>query len=85
TEQAGMDGSFGQHAKWLQADLLINTDSNEEGENFMCCAGGIDFTSNLALTLESIPAGFQSYKVTIKGLKGVHSGCDIHLGMGNAN
>ncbi|MEG8453434.1 M20/M25/M40 family metallo-hydrolase [Klebsiella pneumoniae] len=46
---------------------------------------GIDFTSNLALTREAIPAGFQSFKVTLKGLKGGHSGGDIHLGLGNAN
>nr|VXZ88270.1 Cytosol non-specific dipeptidase [Klebsiella pneumoniae] len=85
TEEAGMDGAFGLQANWLQADILINTDSEEEGEIYMGCAGGIDFTSNLALTREAIPAGFQSFKVTLKGLKGGHSGGDIHLGLGNAN
>ncbi|MFH4338764.1 aminoacyl-histidine dipeptidase, partial [Acinetobacter baumannii] len=74
TEEAGMDGAFGLQANWLQADILINTDSEEEGEIYMGCAGGIDFTSNLALTREAIPAGFQSFKVTLKGLKGGHSG-----------
>ncbi|MEG9130530.1 aminoacyl-histidine dipeptidase, partial [Acinetobacter baumannii] len=80
-----MDGAFGLQANWLQADILINTDSEEEGEIYMGCAGGIDFTSNLALTREAIPAGFQSFKVTLKGLKGGHSSGDIHLGLGNAN
>ncbi|HBR3278442.1 TPA: M20/M25/M40 family metallo-hydrolase, partial [Klebsiella pneumoniae] len=64
TEEAGMDGAFGLQANWLQADILINTDSEEEGEIYMGCAGGIDFTSNLTLTREAIPAGFQSFKVT---------------------
>ena len=85
TEETGMDGAFGLQAGWLQADILINTDSEEEGEIYMGCAGGIDFTSNLTLTREAIPAGFQSFKLTLKGLKGGHSGGDIHLGLGNAN
>ena len=85
TEETGMDGAFGLQAGWLQADILINTDSEEEGEIYMGCAGGIDFTSNLTLTREAIPAGFQSVKLTLKGLKGGHSGGDIHLGLGNAN
>ena len=85
TEEAGMDGAFGLQANWLQADILINTDSEEEGEIYMGCAGGIDFTSTLPLTREAIPAGFQTFKLTLKGLKGGHSGGDIHLGLGNAN
>ncbi|YCI80878.1 cytosol nonspecific dipeptidase [Enterobacteriaceae bacterium] len=85
TEEAGMDGAFGLQANWLQADILINTDSEEEGEIYMGCAGGIDFISTLALTREVVPAGFQTFKLTLKGLKGGHSGGDIHLGLGNAN
>ncbi|MDU5714174.1 MAG: beta-Ala-His dipeptidase [Citrobacter freundii] len=85
TEEAGMDGAFGLQANWLQADILINTDSEEEGEIYMGCAGGIDFTSNLPLSREAIPAGFQSFKLTLKGLKGGHSGGEIHVGLGNAN
>jgi len=85
TEEAGMDGAFGLQANWLQADILINTDSEEEGEIYMGCAGGIDFISTLALSREAVPAGFQTFKLTLKGLKGGHSGGDIHLGLGNAN
>ncbi|GFQ14129.1 cytosol nonspecific dipeptidase [Enterobacter hormaechei] len=85
TEEAGMDGAFGLQANWLQADILINTDSEEEGEIYMGCAGGIDFTSTLPLSREAIPAGFETFKLTLKGLKGGHSGGDIHLGLGNAN
>ena len=78
TEEAGMDGAFGLQSNWLQADILINTDSEEEGEIYMGCAGGIDFTSNLHLDREAVPAGFETFKLTLKGLKGGHSG-------GNAN
>ncbi len=85
TEEAGMDGAFGLQANWLQADILINTDSEEEGEIYMGCAGGIDFISTLPLSREAVPAGFQTFKLTLKGLKGGHSGGDIHLGLGNAN
>ncbi|MCE1915106.1 M20/M25/M40 family metallo-hydrolase, partial [Enterobacter hormaechei] len=49
TEEAGMDGAFGLKAGWLQADILINTDSEEEGEIYMGCAGGIDFVTTLPL------------------------------------
>ncbi len=62
TEEAGMDGAFGLQANWLQADILINTDSEEEGEIYMGCAGGIDFTSNLALTREAFPPGSRALK-----------------------
>ena len=65
TEEAGMDGAFGLQSNWLQADILINTDSEEEGEIYMGCAGGIE--------------------LTLKGLKGGHSGGEIHVGLGNAN
>ncbi|EKS6385537.1 cytosol nonspecific dipeptidase [Enterobacter hormaechei] len=85
TEEAGMDGAFGLQANWLQADILINTDSEEEGEIYMGCAGGIDFISTLPLSREAIPGGFETFKLTLKGLKGGHSGGDIHLGLGNAN
>ncbi len=85
TEEAGMEGAFGLQPNWLKADILINTDSEEEGEIYMGCAGGIDFRSTLKLAREAIPAGYQTLKLTVKGLKGGHSGGDIHLGLGNAN
>ncbi|WP_192458954.1 beta-Ala-His dipeptidase [Musicola keenii] len=85
TEEAGMDGAFGLQPGWLQGEMLINTDSEEEGEVYVGCAGGIDFKTRLPLTREALPAGYQTLKLTIKGLKGGHSGCDIHLGLGNVN
>lgn len=85
TEEAGMDGAFGLQAGWLKADIMINTDSEEEGEIYMGCAGGINFITTLPVTREAVPAAFETFKLTIKGLKGGHSGCDIHVGLGNAN
>ena len=51
----------------------------------MGCAGGIDVTTTLALSREAVPAGYSTFTLTLKGLKGGHSGGDIHLGLGNAN
>ncbi|MEY0982391.1 beta-Ala-His dipeptidase [Providencia alcalifaciens] len=85
TEEAGMEGAFGLKAGWLQADILINTDSEEEGEIYMGCAGGVDFTTTFDLLREPLPQGYQTFTLTLKGLKGGHSGGDVHLGLGNAN
>lgn len=84
TEEAGMEGAFGLQPNWLQAEILINTDSEEEGEVYMGCAGGIDFLSELTIQREAIPADYQILEVSLKGLRGGHSGADIHLGLGNA-
>ncbi|CAM3813297.1 cytosol nonspecific dipeptidase [Rouxiella silvae] len=85
TEEAGMDGAFGLQPNWLQAEILINTDSETEGEIYMGCAGGVDFITTLPLQREAVPVGFTTLKLTLKGLKGGHSGAEIHLGLGNAN
>lgn len=85
TEETGMAGAFGLQPNWLQSEILINTDSETEGEIYMGCAGGIDFTSTLTLTREAVPAGYTTLKLTLKGLKGGHSGAEIHLGLGNAS
>lgn len=85
TEEAGMDGAFGLQPNWLQGEILINTDSETEGEIYMGCAGGVDFITTQPLQRETLQAGFTTLTLTLKGLKGGHSGADIHLGLGNAN
>lgn len=85
TEEAGMDGAFGLKPGWLKGDILINTDSETEGEIYMGCAGGIDVITTLPLNREAVPVGYVYQKITLKGIKGGHSGCDIHKGQGNAN
>ncbi len=85
SEETGMVGAFGLESDWLQSRYLINTDSEDEGEIFTGCAGGVDFRSTFPVTYSVIPESQDLYvKLTLKGLKGGHSGCDIHLGRGNA-
>lgn len=85
SEETGMFGAFGLQPNWLTSQYLINTDSEDEGEIFTGCAGGVDFTSTFPITYGVMPEIHDCYlKVSLKGLKGGHSGCDIHLGRGNA-
>ncbi|MCG3760293.1 aminoacyl-histidine dipeptidase [Vibrio cincinnatiensis] len=84
-EEAGMTGAFGLQAGWLEGDILLNTDSEQEGEVYMGCAGGVDAALSFDIQREDQPAGFVTRQLTLKGLKGGHSGCDIHTGRGNAN
>ncbi|CCN35393.1 aminoacyl-histidine dipeptidase (peptidase D) [Vibrio nigripulchritudo SFn27] len=84
-EEAGMTGAFGLEKGWLEGDILLNTDSEQEGEVYMGCAGGIDGSITFDITREALPEGYVTRLLTLKGLKGGHSGCDIHTGRGNAN
>lgn len=85
SEETGMVGAFGLQPNWLQSRFLINTDSEDEGEIFTGCAGGVDFSSTFPITYAIIPEFHDTYlRLSLKGLKGGHSGCDIHLGRGNA-
>ncbi len=84
-EEAGMSGAFGLEAGWLEGDILINTDSEQEGEVYMGCAGGVDATATFPLETQPVPQGFESFNLSISGLKGGHSGVDIHTGRANAN
>ncbi|NMP16014.1 aminoacyl-histidine dipeptidase [Thalassotalea sp. Y01] len=84
-EEAGMSGAFGLKPGWLDGEILINTDSEQEGEVYMGCAGGVDATATYMLETEAVPQDWESFNISISGLKGGHSGVDIHLGRGNAN
>ncbi len=84
-EEAGMTGAFGLEAGWLDGDILINTDSEQEGEVYMGCAGGIDASATFDLAFDNVPANSQAFNLSISGLKGGHSGVDIHTGRANAN
>ncbi|KAE9530254.1 aminoacyl-histidine dipeptidase [Testudinibacter aquarius] len=83
TEESGMIGANGLQPNWLQSEILINTDTEENGQIYIGCAGGIDGDLRLDLEVEvnSLP---QVAKLVLKGLKGGHSGADIHTGRGNA-
>lgn len=85
SEETGMFGAFGLQPNWLASRFLINTDSEDEGEIFTGCAGGVDFKSTFAINYAVIPDVHDTFlRLSLKGLKGGHSGCDIHLGRGNA-
>ena len=84
-EETGMTGAFGLKPGLLKGDILINLDSEEEGELCVGCAGGLDATFIFNYKEENIPAGYEAYKLSITGLKGGHSGVDIALGRANAN
>ena len=84
-EEAGMTGAFGLEAGWLDGEILINTDSEQEGEVYMGCAGGIDGNANFPLSFEAVESDCQAFNLSISGLKGGHSGVDIHTGRANAN
>jgi len=84
-EETGMTGAFGLQGGWLQGDILLNMDSEDEGELYVGCAGGVNATVEFEYDEMIVPKGFSSYKLVVKGLKGGHSGLDINLGRGNAN
>lgn len=84
-EETGLTGAFALEEGFLGGDILLNLDSEDEGELFIGCAGGIDSVAVFKYKDIKVPAGFFFFKVEVKGLKGGHSGGDIHLGRGNAN
>ncbi len=84
-EETGLTGAFAIDPQLLKGDLLINLDSEDDGQFFIGCAGGIDTTVTFDYTTEPIPAGMYHFTLTVNGLKGGHSGGDIHLNRGNAN
>jgi dipeptidase D len=84
-EETGMTGAENLKAGVLNADILINLDSEDEGELYIGCAGGIDTNAKFHFQEESCPADSTAFRIDVKGLKGGHSGMDIPLGRGNSN
>lgn len=84
-EETGMAGAFGLKPGVLKGDILINMDSEDEGELYVGCAGGIDGTFTFDAKLKEVPSHHVAYRLSITGLKGGHSGMDIILERGNAN
>lgn len=84
-EETGMTGVFGLKKGLLKGDILMNLDSEDEGELYVGCAGGVDVNITMKYKQENSPESFAAYKVVAKGLKGGHSGVDIALGRANSN
>jgi dipeptidase D len=84
-EETGMTGVFGLETGLLKGDILLNMDSEDEGELYVGCAGGINVSAKKDYAEETSPKGMTAYKVYAKGLKGGHSGVDIAMGRANSN
>ena len=84
-EETGMTGAKGLDGSILTGKILLNLDSEEDDELTIGCAGGIDTNTRMAYTQELTPPESLAYELKVRGLKGGHSGLDIHLGRGNAN
>ncbi|SHJ51122.1 dipeptidase D [Tangfeifania diversioriginum] len=84
TEETGMDGANGLKAGVLNGEILINTDSEDEGELYVGCAGGVDANILFNYTEEETPYGVVGLKLNVTGMKGGHSGIDIPRQRGNA-
>ncbi|MDX9769583.1 MAG: aminoacyl-histidine dipeptidase [Tenuifilaceae bacterium] len=83
-EETGMTGAFNLKPGLLKGDILMNLDSEDEGELYVGCAGGMDANIKLAYKDEAAPAGYTFVKLSVTGLKGGHSGMDISSGRGNS-
>jgi dipeptidase D len=85
-EETGMTGAMGLEGGMLQGEILLNLDTEEDDEIDIGCAGGIDVSAARNYQTESVENGqYVGLKINVKGLKGGHSGVEIHLGLGNAN
>ncbi len=83
-EETGLTGAFEMKPGFFTSKILLNLDSEDEGEFFIGCAGGVDTVITFAYEREKVPSDFIAYKLTVKGLKGGHSGDDIDKGLGNS-
>ena len=83
-EETGLTGAFGMKPGFMTGNYLINLDSEEEGQIFISCAGGINTAATFSFEREEAPAGYFFMEATLKGLNGGHSGDDINKKRANA-
>ena len=84
-EETGLTGAFELGEGMLKGKYLINLDSEDEGEIFIGCAGGIDTVATFHYTMEEAPKNYAWYRVDVSDLLGGHSGDDIDKGRANSN
>jgi dipeptidase D len=84
-EETGLTGAFGLKPGFLKSEILLNLDSEDEGQLFIGCAGGQDTLAWLPYNKQPVPEGHEALKIKVSGLKGGHSGDDINKGRANAN
>jgi dipeptidase D len=83
-EETGLTGAFALKPDFLKGKMLLNLDSEDEGQFFIGCAGGKDTVGEMKYRISPVPPDVISYKITVKGLQGGHSGDDINKERGNA-
>ncbi|MDZ7331237.1 MAG: aminoacyl-histidine dipeptidase [candidate division KSB1 bacterium] len=83
-EETGLTGANALQPGFIEGKILINLDSEDEGVFTVGCAGGMNTTSTVPINFESIPTGYQAYKLTGSGMKGGHSGVNIKEERANA-
>ena len=83
-EESGMDGARGLAPGTLHGKTLINLDTEEWGHFYLGCAGGVDVEVRHDCAQEGVPPDYALVRFEVSGLRGGHSGIDIHLGRGNA-
>lgn len=84
SEETGMDGAFGLDPSLIDSRMLVNLDSEEEGIIYIGCAGGIEVFADKKVSYENVPEDWETVQIEVGGLKGGHSGGEIHLQRLNA-
>ena len=84
-EEAGMSGAMALSPEHISGKIVLNLDNEEEGKLLVSCAGGIRTKSIIKIQLEDKKEATKEFSIEVKGLKGGHSGMEIHLGKGNSN
>ncbi len=85
-EECGMDGAFGLSEELLKGSILLNLDTEDDDELCIGCAGGLDLVVSFDHEMVTTPQGeYTALRLEVKGLRGGHSGCQIHEQRGNAN
>ncbi len=84
-EETGLTGAMGLQPGYITGDYLLNLDSEDEGQLFVSCAGGVRTEATFTIAEEAMPAGYFAVRLFVKGLTGGHSGDDINKKRANAN
>ena len=83
-EETGLNGANNLAPGFVESKTLINVDSEEEGALYVGCSGGRDTTGIWKVEFEAAPGGMKAAEIKVTGLRGGHSGLEIHKGRGNA-
>lgn len=83
-EETGLTGASNLDKNILKGDILLNLDSEEEGSFYIGCSGGKDTNLTISFSTETVPQDSLAFEVKVKGLRGGHSGLEIHTGRGNS-